>query len=398
MIPVARPLMDEAEVQAAGRAIRSGWVTQGPEVAAFEREFAAFVGAAHACAVSSGTTALHLALLAAGVRPGDDVVTVSHSYIATANVIRYCGARPVFVDIRPETFNMDPRLVEAVVTPRTRAILCVHQIGMPCELSAIVALGRRRGLAVIEDAACAAGSEIEWNGAWERIGRPHGDIACFSFHPRKLVSTGDGGMLTTSNPEWDAALRLWRQHGMSVPDTARHAAREVIFESYPSVGYNFRMTDIQAAVGREQLKRLPDFVARRRQLVDRYRDGLAGIPGLVLPVEPSWARTNWQSFCVRLPDRLDQKDVMQRLLDLGIASRRGVMCAHREAAYPPGTWTCDPGAEACPCGPGGCRKLRESERAQDRAIILPLYHQMTEAEQDRVVAALRGICGATDDV
>ena len=141
MIPVAKPLMDEAEVEAAGRAIRSGWVTQGPEVAAFEREFAAFVGAPHACAVSSGTTALHLALLIVGVRPGDEVVTVSHSYIATANVVRYCGAVPVFVDVRPDTFNMDPTRIEEVVTPRTRAILCVHQIGMPCELEAILERG-----------------------------------------------------------------------------------------------------------------------------------------------------------------------------------------------------------------------------------------------------------------
>jgi perosamine synthetase len=392
MIPVAKPLMDEAEVQAAGRAIRSGWVTQGPEVAAFEREFAAFVGAPHACAVSSGTTALHLALLIVGVRPGDEVVTVSHSYIATANVVRYCGARPVFVDIRPDTFNIDPSRIEAVVTPRTRAILCVHQIGMPCELEAILDLARRRDLAVVEDAACAVGSEILWNGSWERIGRPHGEIACFSLHPRKLVSTGDGGMITTANAEWDAALRLWRQHGMSVPDTTRHGSRQVIFESYPLVGYNYRLTDIQAAVGREQLKRLPVFLERRRQLARRYLDGLAGLPALQLPVEPSWARTNWQSFCVRLADSLDQKDVMQRLLDLGIASRRGVMCAHREPAYAPGTWTCRPAGRDCDCAPGTCHRLRESEKAQDRGVILPLYHQMTEADQDRVIAALREIC------
>jgi len=385
--------MDEAEVQAAGRAIRSGWVTQGPEVAAFEREFAAFVGAPHACAVSSGTTALHLALLVAGVRPGDEVVTVSHSYIATANVVRYCGAVPVFVDVRADTFNMDPTRIEEVVTPRTRAILCVHQIGMPCELGTILEVAGRRGLAVVEDAACAVGSEIRWNGGWERIGRPHGDIACFSLHPRKLVSTGDGGMIATANPEWDAALRLWRQHGMSVPDTTRHGATRVIFESYPLVGYNYRLTDIQAAVGREQLKRLPGLLERRRHLARRYLDGLAGLPGLALPVEPAWARTNWQSFCVRLADHLDQKAVMQRLLDGGIASRRGVMCAHREPAYTPETWTCRPAGRDCECAPGTCKRLVESERAQDRGVILPLYHQMTEADQDRVIAALRAICG-----
>jgi perosamine synthetase len=394
MIPVAKPLMDEAEVEAAGRAIRSGWVTQGPEVAAFEREFAAFVGAPHACAVSSGTTALHLALLIVGVRPGDEVVTVSHSYIATANVVRYCGAVPVFVDVRPDTFNMDPTRIEEVVTPRTRAILCVHQIGMPCELEAILEVARRHRLPVVEDAACAVGSEIRWNGEWERIGRPHGDVACFSLHPRKLVSTGDGGMITTANAEWDASLRLWRQHGMSVADTTRHGSSQVIFESYPLVGYNYRLTDIQAAVGREQLKRLSGFLERRRLLARRYLEELADLPGLTLPVEPPWARTNWQSFCVRLADHLDQRDVMQRLLDLGIASRRGVMCAHREPAYTPDTWTCRPPGRDCECTAGTCRRLVESERAQDHGMILPLYHQMTDADQDRVIAALREICGS----
>ena len=198
-IPVAKPMLGEAEVRAAGRAILSGWVTQGVEVAAFEREFADCVGAAHACAVSSCTAALHLALRAVGVGPGDEVITVSHSFIATANSIRYCGAVPVFVDIEPDTFNMNTALIERVITPRTRAILCVHQVGLPCDLAAILAIARQHGLRVVEDAACAIGSEILWEGNWEKIGRPRGDIACFSFHPRKLVTTGDGGMLTAAN-------------------------------------------------------------------------------------------------------------------------------------------------------------------------------------------------------
>src|SRR5690348_13546113 len=172
--------MDEREVEAVKRPLLAGWVTQGPEVAAFEREFAAYVGARHACAVSNCTTALHLALLAVGVQPGDEVITVSHSFIATANSIRYCGATPVFVDIEPYTFNIDPRRIEPAIGKRTRAVLCVHQLGMPCDLSAIVDIARRHGLPVIEDAACAVGSAIRWNGAWERIGKPHGDIACFS--------------------------------------------------------------------------------------------------------------------------------------------------------------------------------------------------------------------------
>jgi len=253
IIPVARPWLDERDAEAARRAILSGWVTQGPEVAAFEREFADAVSAPHACAVSSCTTALHLALLALGVGPGDEVITVSHSFIATANAVRCCGAIPVFVDVTPDTFNIDPSLVEPAISDRTRAVLVVHQLGMPCELAPILALAQRRGLPVIEDAACAIGSEIFWDGRWERVGRPRADIACFSFHPRKLLSTGDGGMLTTRSPKLDATFRLLRQHGMTVPDTVRHASSQVVFEQYSVQAFNYRMTDIQAAIGREQL-------------------------------------------------------------------------------------------------------------------------------------------------
>ena len=393
MIPVAKPWIGAAEAEAVRRPLLSGWVTQGPEVEAFEREFAAYAGADYACAVSNCTVALHLALLAVGVQPGDEVITVSHSYIATANSVRYCGGTPIFIDIEPGTFNMNPALIENVITERTRAILCVHQMGMPCNVQAIMDIARRYSLAVVEDTACAVGSEIHWNGRWEKIGKPHGDVACFSFHPRKLLTTGDGGMLTTTNTELDKKFRLWRQHSMSVSDTVRHKANQVIFESYPELGYNYRMTDIQAAVGREQLKRIPEIVARRRQQVERYRALLAGVPGLELPEEPEWARSNWQSFCVRLPIGCDQQKVMQTMLDAGVATRRGVMCAHREIAYGRGTWSCGFGSE-CNCAPGTCTRLSESEKAQDRTIILPLFHQMTDTDQDKVVAALQEACGA----
>jgi len=392
-VPVARPLLGPEEVSAAGRAILSGWVTQGPEVAAFEKEFAAFVGAPHACAVSSGTTALHLALLAVGVHPGDEVITVSHSYIATANSIRYCGALPVFVDIEPETFNIDPRKIAAAISERTRAILCVHQMGMPCDLKSILEIAREGKLRVVEDAACAVGSEILGNEGWERIGKPHSDVACFSFHPRKLLTTGDGGMLTTANADIDAKFRLWRQHGMSLPDLVRHSSPKVMFESYPELGFNYRMTDIQAAIGREQLKRLPEAIAQRRKLAARYNQLLAEIPGVALPTEPGWAHTNWQSYCLRLPDGADQRSVMQEMLDEGIATRRGIMCAHLEPAYrESGTWRC----AKVECKPGGsCPNLKESERAQSDGVILPLFAQMTEDQQTLVAIALRNACAVT---
>lgn len=378
-IPVAKPTLGEEEAAAARRAILSGWVVQGPEVAAFEKEFAALVGAPHAVACSSGTAALHLALRALDLGPGDEVITVSHSFIATANAVRYVRATPVMVDVEYLTGNIDPGLIAPAITPRTKAILAVHQLGMPCDLGQIIPLARDHRLWVVEDAACAIGSGISLEpGVWEIIGKPRGDLATFSFHPRKVLTTGDGGMVTGRDPEVMSRIGRLRTHAMSLSTAERHQAKGAVFEAYPEVGFNYRLSDIQGAVGREQLKRLSGLLAARRRLAASYLEALADHPYLDLPQEPPYGQSNWQSFWIILKEDSPQGQVavMEALQARGIHTRRGVMCAHREPAY----------RDIALRHP-----LPVSEGLQDRSIILPLYPELTEEDQDRVVSGLREI-------
>lgn len=377
MIPLIKPLLDSQEEDAILRVIRSGWVTQGPEVKAFEDEFAQEVNAKHAVAVSSCTSALHLALKAVNVKEGDEVIVPTHSYIASANSIRYCNAIPCFVDIDPISFNLDPNKIETAINSKTKAILCVHQMGMPCNLDKILEVSNSTGIPVIEDAACAIGSKIRLkNQDWEYIGKPHGLIAAFSFHPRKVLTTGDGGMLTTNDDSLARKFRLWRQHGMSISDIIRHDSPKVLFEKYDELGYNYRMTDLQASIGRVQLKKLKSIVKKRREIASLYNSVLPSLSNIVLPSEDSNVMTNWQSFCIKLADDGPSiRVVMQHLLDKGISSRRGIPCAHRELSYHQTKYATWEGKKE-----GKKPKLNESLRASNRCILLPLHHHLREED------------------
>jgi len=373
-IPITRPLLGEEEAAAAREVLLSGWVTQGAQVAAFEQEFAAYVDARHACAVSNCTAALQLALLAVGVRQGDEVVTVSHTFIATAHAIRHCGARPVFVDVDPATYNMDPGQLESSITPKTRAIVPVHQMGLACDMDAICEVAERHNLPVVEDAACAVGSLVRKGGAWQRIGRPQGTVACFSFHPRKVITTGEGGMIVTRDAALDRACRLLRNQGMSVAAEVRHAAKMLVFEEYSLAGFNCRMTDLQAAIGRVQLRRLAGLLSARIDLAASYDRALRDIPGLRSPTVPEYARPNFQSYPLRVTPEypLKRDQLMQALLEDGISTRRGIMNVHQEPAY------ADLPAQHLP----------HSEAARDSVILLPLYPGLTSGDMKRIIERL----------
>jgi dTDP-4-amino-4,6-dideoxygalactose transaminase len=377
-INVMKPWMGADEILALTEVIESGWVAQGPKVQQFEREFARAMQADHAVATSNCTTALHLALIVAGVGAGDEVIVPSFSFIATANAPTYVGAQPVFIDIDPVTGCVTAAAVAAAITERTRAVIVVDQGGVPVDLEPIRAVCDPLGIVVIEDAACGAGSTYR--------GRPVGAgavLTAWSFHPRKLLTTGEGGMLTTSNPEWAERARRLREHGMSVSAAERQASVLAPAEEYLETGFNYRMTDMQAAVGIVQLGRLPEIVRRRREIAARYAAALAGIDGLRPVHDPEWGTSNYQSYWVEVgPEYGSDRDcLLEALAYAGISARRGIMASHRQPAF----WGASPNPSP----------LDQTERLTDNTLILPLFHQLTVAEQGRVLDVLHAGAAAT---
>jgi perosamine synthetase len=367
MIPITRLSVGQAEAAAAAEVISSGWIAQGKRVEEFEKLVAAYVGAKHAIAVSSATTGLHLGLIAAGVKPGDEVICPSYSFIATANSVVYAGAKPVFVDIDLKTYNIDVALIEAAITPKTTAIMPASQIGLAADLPEIMRIARKHNLKVVEDAAPSLGSMVEG----KRVGSIS-DFTVFSFDARKILTTGEGGIITTDDEEAANQLKGMRAHSASVSMLARHTTSNVVLESYPEVGYNYKMTDIQGAIGVVQMGRIEEIIAERRRLGARYNEILGNDERLVLPYEPAGYMHVYQSYTVLLKTKKTQIEVMSEMAKRDIATRRIIAChleQHYRNMYPN-------------------LALPMTEAATKRTLLLPMFVGLSDSEQDQVIEAL----------
>jgi perosamine synthetase len=377
MIPISRLSVGQEEAAAAAEVIGSGWIAQGRRVEEFEKKVAGYVGAKHAVAVSSATTGLHLGLIAAGVKPGDEVICPSFSFIATANAIVYAGAKPVFVDIDPQTYNIDTALIEEAVTPRTTAIMPASQIGLPADLPEIMRIARKHNLKVVEDAAPSLGAMI----GDKRLGCIS-DFTVFSFDARKILTTGEGGMITTDDDEAAERLRALRAHSASVSMLARHTSTSVVLEGYTELGYNYKLTDIQGAIGVVQMGRIDDIIAERRQLAHRYEESLRNDKRLVLPFEPPGYKHVYQSYIVRLQTQRTQLEVMDEVAKYNVATRRIIAC-HLEPyyrnMYPDLT-------------------LPETEAATQKTLLIPMFVGLSDTEQNRVVEALLQSLGEPEEL
>jgi perosamine synthetase len=382
-IPISKPFFGEEELRAVQVPLENGWVVQGPFVKKFEEMFSSFTGAHFSVSASSCTTALHIAVAALNLKPGDEVIVPAFTWVATANAVEYMGARPVFCDVDPSTFNIDPGLIESRITPRTVGIIPVHLFGLCADMQLILEVAGRHNLWVVEDAACAF-----WAWYHDQHAGTFGEMGCFSFHPRKSITTGEGGMITTDRDKLDEVTRSLRDHGASRSDLARHNGKEAfLLAEYNRLGYNYRLTDIQGALGCAQMERAEWILAQRRRCAAFYDEALREIEWLRLPITPGGLVHGYQSYvCWFQPEtptienvtRLHQQrnELMLRLERLGIATRQGTHAPVIQGFY----------KEKYRLRP---EQFLNAYLADRLSLALPLYPQMTESEQTEVIAEVK---------
>lgn len=372
-IPITKPFFNEEEKKGVWDCLEKGWIVQGPKIAEFENLFCGYTKAKFALATTSCTTALHLGLVALDIKETDEVIVPSFTFVATANVVEYQKAKPVFVDIDIKTFNIDPKKIEERITEKTKAIIPVHLFGLCADMDRIMEIAKKYNLKVIEDAACATGSLYKGKHAGT-----FGDCGCFSFHPRKAITTGEGGMVTTDNEELALKIRGLRDHGASVSDLERHKKGEFALPEYDVVGYNYRMTDIQGSLGISQMKKLDMILEKRRKLAERYTCELEDIDWLSLPKEPGDYKHTYQSYVVVVKEAapISRDELALKLIDKGISVRQGTHAIHTLGYY----------SKKYNIAP---KDFPQSLGAHSRSLTLPLYFMMTEAEQDFVINSIR---------
>lgn len=373
-IPLSIPTIDESEIQEVVDTLKSGWITTGPKVQKFEKKFAEHVGSKYALAVSSGTAALHLAYIAGGICRGDEVITTPMTFVATINMIEVLGAKPVFVDIEKETMNIDPSKIEKKITSRTRAIVPVHFAGLPCDMDEILNIANKYNLLVVEDAAHAIGSEY----LGKRIGSI-GNITCFSFHPIKNITTGEGGMITTNNEEYVSKIKLLRFHGISKEASSRYSAQGLPFYDVSSLGYKYNMMDIQASIGLHQLDKLDSFIKRRTELARSYNELLKDIEEVAIPkIDYDNVGHSWHLYIVKFlieKMKIDRNQIIVELKNRNIGTGLHFVAVHLQPYY---------------LNRYSLRgTLPNAEYISDRIISLPLYPKMSEEDVSRVVEAIR---------